>query len=527
LFNQKIIVMKKKRVIILPFDGYICAAELLKAVEKIVANKDIADFLAYIKINDGVHNIDMGGPEIIKSIKAILAKHNVPAGIFLDLKCKDVSLTLENVLRKYAADSIAPEILTVSSQVSAETLVKLRALLPKTKLAMVSMLTDIKAEECSARFGQAPEVKIYNDLMNIRPFYWQGLGFEKGKDSGPEPFDLIVCSPVEVEFLKKNLPKSYGFIVPGIRDEWMKKKNEHQKRITGVRQAMISGATYVVMGAQMLKGNPELGISPEESRQLTAEELEKVPEDFTDLLEVNPLLVLRNCEGYYESPRKGTGGDYTGPVVAYAKKYDDGAGEQKNMVGFVYLNFAKAEQYPAVRKYFADRIAEKFRMFNLEADLALGAPMGGLFLAADLGHALNCRTAFAEKVVKVAADKGKNVREESELIIDRHDIRPGDKVVLVEDVTNNFSTTEKMVELIRNQGGVLVAILSAFNRSGKDKWNFLPVISACDIRFDQYRQDAVAVADIIKAGNIILKPKLQWDKLAQAMKEGEKGYCEE
>lgn len=256
-----------RKVIILPFDGYPTAAKLHEAISDLPL--DVWDMVAYIKINDGAHNIDQGGPAIMNYIR-----HNVPdsVGIFLDLKIYDVSATMVNVLKKY---SIAPDILTVSSQCSVEGIIKLRKLLPeKTKLAMVSLLTDIGEDECSKRFCMKPDEKIIDDLSGIETIYYD----KKISDpSLPEHlFDLIVCSPKEVEYLKNNLPNHYGFIVPGIRDKWMRSSTEHQKRTTGVAEALKSGATYVVMGAQITKGNPEKDISPEESRNLTFDEIRDI-----------------------------------------------------------------------------------------------------------------------------------------------------------------------------------------------------------------------------------------------------------
>jgi orotidine-5'-phosphate decarboxylase/adenine/guanine phosphoribosyltransferase-like PRPP-binding protein len=508
----------KKPFFVLPFDDYVGVENLLVAITKAFQESDINNLVSHVKLNDGVHNPDMGGPQIVKQVMGVLDTIGSKAKIFLDLKVTDVSATLVNILKKYNDEGYAPDILTVTSLCSVEGILKLRELLPNTKLALVSVPTDVEKEECQFRFGQAPGLKIYNDLMNIRELYMRKTGaygfwpFELA-----EPFDLVVCSKDELEFLKKELPDSYGFIVPGIRDEWMKKPDEHQKRVTGVLEALRKGATFIVSGAQMVKGNPALGITPQESRKRTLAEVAK----FTGGLIVkgDPLETLKNCDGLYESP-KDKNGKYVGPVVGYAKKYDTGGGIMKNMVGFVYLNFAKAEQLPEVRNHFAELIAEKAIAMGIKANVVLGAPMGGLFLAADLGCVSNTRTIFAEKVVTVAANKAANTREESILVIDRHDLAIGEKVILVEDVTNNFSTTKDIKGLIEINGAKLVAIACAFNRSGKSEWEGIPVISTCDIHFDQYEQDDPEVADIIAAGKIVMKPKLEWSKLAEAMAEG-------
>lgn len=264
-----------KRIIVLPLDGYANGQALLDGLKKMLSIKGVSEIVAYIKLNDGVHNSDIGGPALIEKIQRGLGKgnYNLPISIFLDLKIFDVSATVVNVLTKYL--NILPGILTVSSGCSVDGIIKLRKLLPNTKLAMVSVPTDISEDECIARFGMTPKEKIYYDLHGVRSVYTERI---KGEDIDPEPFDLIVCSYHEISFLDEAIPEYYGFIIPGIRDEWMKKKDEHQKRTTGVRAAIETCGTrpvYLVMGAQLVKGNPELGITPEESCQRTIEEMEK------------------------------------------------------------------------------------------------------------------------------------------------------------------------------------------------------------------------------------------------------------
>jgi len=499
------------RVVILPFDGHPSSAALLAALNKTLDSPDMAELIAYIKINDGAHNPDAGGPATVLAASLILAERKLPIGIFLDLKIYDVSATLENTLKKYLASP--PDILTVCSNCSVEGIIKLRKLLPQTKLAMISMLTDIGADECASRFGQNPDVKIYNDLINTRKIYQQKISTIEGWDK-PEPFDLVVCSPHELQFLKRNLPDHYGFIVPGIRDEWMKKKDEHQKRVTGVRQALDMGATYVVMGAQMTKGNPEADISPTQSRMMTRLEIFAAKKRF--IVPGSPLETLKLCGGYYKSPQD-EGGNFLGPLVAYAGDYYDNPGF-KNYVGFEYFNFARAEAEPTVRRHFANLIADEIKRVGLSCTAVIGAPMGSILIAGDISNYLQCRTIFAEKKVVALANPEKREKEKSELIIDRHEINAGDNIIIAEDVCNNFSTTQKLKDLIESKGGKLIAIVCAFNRSGKTEWEGLPVLSALFIPTEQFKQDNPMVAKLIEQENIVWKPKVEWERLMGAMR---------
>jgi len=290
-------------------------------------------------------------------------------GVFLDLKLADVSATVINTLKKYSLGK--NDIVTVLSSVSVETLVKLRLSMPEVKLAMVSALTDMSSDECQTRFGQSPAVKIYNDLMNIEVVFGKETGrYQNWPNEVVRPFDMVVCSKNDLSFLKKNLRGAYQFIVPGIRDAWM--SAGHQKRISGVKDALNTGATYVVMGAQLTKGNPENGVTPEESCELTKREIAKAKNNFVAIGGL--LTTLKSCGGYYCSPRNEQG-KLLGPLVGYAGTYQTDNGP-KNYVGYEYFNFARAEMEPSVLSLFAEKIAQQIQICGNNCDVLIGAPMG-------------------------------------------------------------------------------------------------------------------------------------------------------
>ncbi|HBA36513.1 TPA: hypothetical protein DCZ15_01410 [Candidatus Falkowbacteria bacterium] len=496
----------EEKIIILPLDGYVSASRLLAQLENVMKRREVADLVAYIKVNDGLHNPDAGGPEIGHLLAEACERYGIK--LFLDMKIFDVSATLINVLKKYQETTIG--ILTVSSQCSLDGIIALRQLLPNTKLAMVSAGTDMSDEECSFRFGMTPAVKIYNDLANINCLCAQQ---DLNKNLLTGPFDLVVCSPRELSFLCRNVPEQIGFVVPGIRDAWMLKTNKHQKRIAGVREAVDWGATFVVMGAQLTKGNPDEGISPEESCRRTAKEIRSSRRYC--FAGNKPLAVLKACGGYYHSPQDNDG-NYIGPLVAYAGTYPTEGGS-KNYVGFEYFNFARAEDGVMSRSYFAQLIINKLEGLGIIGDVVMGAPMGGILLAGEVGRKWNRRTIFAEKKIIALADQEKGRKEESRLIVDRHEIGFRETVIIVEDVCNNFSTTAYLKDLIEARGAVLTAIVCAFNRSGQNDWKGIPVISAHFIPTKQYRQDDPEVSALVKEGKVVWKPKNDWAQLTRIM----------
>lgn len=316
--------------------------------------------------------------------------------------------------------------------------------------------------------------------------------------------------------VRKIVGNNLWLLIPGVGTQGGYIKETVKTAFSGYGSMAINSSSAIIFASSEEDFAEAAG---EKARQMYLAIAEALEIDKADLVPESLIVpgkqleTLKNCKGFYESA-KNEKGEYVGPVVGYAKKYKAEAGVEKNMVGFVYLNFAKAEQISAVRNHFAGLIADNMKAARLKANVVLGAPMGGLLLAGDLGRVLKMRTVFAEKVVKVAADSINNVREESDLVIDRHDLSPGDEVIMVEDVVNNFSTTEKIKELIEVRGAKLVGIVCAFNRSGKHFWEGIPVISACDIQFDQYKQNAPQVVELIAAGKIVLKPKLAWGRLS-------------
>lgn len=234
-----------------------------------------------------------------------------------------------------------------------------------------------------------------------------------------------------------------------------------------------------------------------------------------------PLKTLRECEGYYRCP-KGPGGKRLGPLVGYAGKYDSGNGVMKAYVGEVYYNFSAAEEEPFVLHHFGGLLSSKIKEANIETDAVLGAPMGGILLAGSLGFAMGGRILFAEKKITAVATEGQ--REQSVLSLERHQVHKGERVVVVEDVCNNFSTTQQLLELVSRTGGSMVAIACFLNRSSESAFGgectrSIPVVSVIHVPTQQWRQDDPEVAEDVQSNNVAWKPKIEWSRLKAAMEE--------
>lgn len=242
------------------------------------------------------------------------------------------------------------------------------------------------------------------------------------------------------------------------------------------------------------------------------------------------LETLGNCGGYYECPRSEGTGDRIGPLVGYAGTYEGLGGKRLQFVGDVYANFAKAEPHPNVLRFFARCLVVRL---SAEVDIAkvnafCGAPIGGYSLADALSLDNDIMVIKAEK--KVTALKTATSREKSELVFARHSVENGANYVIVEDVCNNFSTTEELINLIVGYGGKVLAIVCFLNRSltvdskyyslvcAEGSRLLLPVVSLVRMSINEWRQDDPAVAYDIARGNVVWKPKDEWGLLMQAMR---------
>jgi len=223
--------------------------------------------------------------------------------------------------------------------------------------------------------------------------------------------------------------------------------------------------------------------------------------------------ILKDCDALYESP-KDENGKYIGPLVAYAGLDENG----KNFVGFHYVNIAQAEQEYLPRIELSKMMAEKITQVVGKPDRLIAAPMGGIIFAASTSNFLETKVSFFEKKFIRLNDTEKNIREEYELIYKRHNLEPGEKVIIFEDLCNNFSTTQKMIEMLRELGAEVVAIACIFNRSDKEELMGIPVISVMHTPIPEYRQDDPVVKDMLEAGNIVLSAKKEWPRLKAAMK---------
>lgn len=117
-----------------------------------------------------------------------------------------------------------------------------------------------------------------------------------------------------------------------------------------------------------------------------------------------------------------------------------------------YLQCALVLQYPAEAESFGRAIAERFRGESVETVVA--PAIGGIIIGWEVARSLGVRSIWTE-------------REEGRMILRRgFTVRPGEKVLVVEDVITTGGSTRETIEAMRAAGALVVGAASIIDRSG-------------------------------------------------------------
>ncbi|MCJ7582411.1 MAG: orotidine-5'-phosphate decarboxylase [Candidatus Aminicenantes bacterium] len=180
----------------------------------------------------GLQLFTVEGPSLVKNLQDLGKK------VFLDLKFHDIPNTVAGAVRMGVRMGVhmmtlhasgGKEMMTCAARAAKEESESL-GINPPLLLA-VTVLTSLKDE-------QLKDVGIGTDLKT------QVLNLAAlAQQSGIEG---IVCSPKEIEAIKKTFKKDLIVVAPGIRPKWA--AAEDQKRILTPAQAVQKGADYLVIG---------------------------------------------------------------------------------------------------------------------------------------------------------------------------------------------------------------------------------------------------------------------------------------
>lgn len=118
----------------------------------------------------------------------------------------------------------------------------------------------------------------------------------------------------------------------------------------------------------------------------------------------------------------------------------------------MYLEKFQVLQHPAYTAQMGASLAEMFSGDNVQ--LVVGPATGGILLAHEVGKNLGTRAIFTE-------------RENGKMVLKRgFSIKPGERVLIVEDIVTTGGSVQEVIEIVKAQGGQVVGIGLLVDRSG-------------------------------------------------------------
>ncbi len=178
----------------------------------------------------------------IKGYKEI---YKICPKIFLDLKLHDIPNTVSKGLN--AIRKLKPILTTVHIS-GGDEMLKISKIdeNKKTKILGVTLLTSLNK-------GQA--LKYYKE-KNVNKLVKKFAGYAK-----QNKLDGLVCSPLEIEAVRKEVGNKMIIVVPGIRlEKKSSNKNDDQKRFLTPKKAIELGADYLVVGRPIVESKHPLEI---------------------------------------------------------------------------------------------------------------------------------------------------------------------------------------------------------------------------------------------------------------------------
>ena len=140
-----------------------------------------------------------------------------------------------------------------------------------------------------------------------------------------------------------------------------------------------------------------------------------------------------------------------------------------------YFQCALALQFmPTVEKLGAE-LANKVR--SLGAVTVVAPAMGGLVLGQEVARQLGVRFIFVEK-------------EDGKLVLRRgFRISPAEKILVVEDVITKGGRVQETIDIVRANGGYVVGVAIAVDRSGGSVEFGLPMFSLLKLQVETFEAD--------------------------------------
>lgn len=154
-----------------------------------------------------------------------------------------------------------------------------------------------------------------------------------------------------------------------------------------------------------------------------------------------------------------------------------------------YIQCARVLMEPNYTAALCGHLAEAFK--DEAVDLVVGPAMGGIVISYEMARQLGVPSLFTERV-------------EGKMTLRRNfTIEPGQKVLVVEDVVTTGGSVKEVIDIVRENGGVVVGVALLVDRSN-GKVDLGARVEAC-LSMDVKSYEAEE-CPLCKAGLPIIKP---------------------
>lgn len=297
----------------------------------------------------------------------------------------------------------------------------------------VTLLTSITPEQCVRMFGAPPEVIVPR---------WAGIALEQGVDG-------IICSPKEVELLRKEYGWGFDIATPGVRPAGS--ATQDQARVDTPGNAVAMGSDYLVIG-----------------RPIT---------EASDPIEVINQIIVEVDESYTVSGFESQGAIHVGHVVLTGRP--EGAFLRRHSSHYANKDLAafNPQFVRGLAKLAWHRLTDEGVPFP---DVVVAPAVGAITFGAMLGEVYGTSFAYCED----------DENDKDRMVFKRGfgpRIRAGMKVVVAEDIISSGGTVLKTIEAVRQQGAKVVGVAVEWQRGSLE--TDVPVVALAKKQFPMWPGD--------------------------------------
>ena len=207
--------MKKNKIIVaLDSDNLIKTKQLVKRLK----NQVFAFKIGY----EFFFNFGIDGYQKIKKICP---------NIFLDLKLHDIPNTVNKGIK--AIQKLDPILTTIHISGGDEMMKASKIKHNNTKILGVSILTSLDKDQTSKYYNKKKIKELVKKFVT---------------EAKRNKLDGVVCSPMEIKYIREIVGKKFLIVTPGIRLKNKMPSKDDQKRTLTPKKAISLGASFLVIG---------------------------------------------------------------------------------------------------------------------------------------------------------------------------------------------------------------------------------------------------------------------------------------